>query len=310
MKIEKIKAKSISYGARRSLSSIGCIVIHYTGNDGDTAQANGRYFRDSNTRTAGAHFFVSQNGDVVESIPMELTAWAVGGDHRSGRAGEAKYYGIYTNNNTVSIELCDNASRGPSAKQTEAVKELISYICDHCQHIKTIARHWDINGKPCPGPYLLVDTQWKAFVKKVAPLLSYTTGGTSGTKANKTIQRGQSNANRFLHDHLPGAPTISEDGIRGSKTAKQCTRVLQEALNLDFKAGLVADGIIGPKTRTAINGKVIKKGDKRYLCLAAKILYQCAGKDANLKYSRTFGGGLEKVSGKSKITEKDLLELL
>lgn len=308
MKIEKIRAKSISYGARRSLSSIGCIVIHYTGNDGDTAQGNGKYFRDSNTRPAGAHYFVSQNGDVVESIPIELTAWAVGGDHRSGKAGEAKYYGTYTNNNTVSIELCDNENKAPSAKQTQAVKELISYICDNCQHIKTIARHWDINGKSCPGPYLLNDANWKAFVKKVAPLLSYTDGGTI-SKANNAVKTGQANANKFIHKHLLTGPTIAEDGILGAQTLKQCARVLQEALNLDYKANLVVDGIIGAKSKSAIKGKSIKKGDKRYLCLAAKILYQCHGKDG-MNYSRTFGAGLEKAAGKNEITANDLLKLL
>ena len=39
-----IQAKSVSYGGTRSLSTPKYIVIHYTGNDGDTAQGNGNYF--------------------------------------------------------------------------------------------------------------------------------------------------------------------------------------------------------------------------------------------------------------------------
>ena len=156
MKIEKIKAKSVSYGPRRALSEVEYQVIHYTGNNGDTAQGNGKYFRDSNTRAAGAHFFISQNGDVVESIPMELTAWSVGGDHRSGKPGEAKYYKKCTNYNSVSIELCDNENKPPSEKQIKACKELIGYIKSHCKNANTIIRHWDVNGKSCPSLNLII----------------------------------------------------------------------------------------------------------------------------------------------------------
>ena len=36
------------------------IVVHYTGNKGDTAAANTRYFRTMN-RNASAHYFVDKN---------------------------------------------------------------------------------------------------------------------------------------------------------------------------------------------------------------------------------------------------------
>jgi len=297
MKIEKIKAKSVSYGARRSLSTVSYIVIHYTGNDGDTAQGNGKYFATGNTRSAGAHFFVSQNGDVVESIPMELIAWAVGGNYGGGQ-----YYGKCTNNNSVSIELCDNASKAPSDKQTAAVRELVAYIRKSCRNASTIVRHWDINHKSCPGPYLLNDSNWNKFVKAI--------GGTAkGTQAGgEIVKRGQANANTFLSKHLPKPHQIDVDGYKGKDTKKQMVKCVQLALDLDNDAGLIIDGIVGPKTKAALES--IKKGDKRYLCLAVKILYQCNGKDANLKYSKTFGGGLEKVAGKKKITPSDILALI
>lgn len=302
MKIEKIKAKSISYGARRSLSSVQYIVIHYTGNNGDTAQGNGKYFANGNTRTAGAHFFISQNGDVVESIPMELIAWAVGGKRQSDRGGS--YYQKCTNNNSVSIELCDNESKPPSVKQTASAKELVSYIRGKCSNANTIIRHWDVNGKNCPSTYLLNDSHWNTFVKQI--------GGTSkGTQAGSDIvRRGQSNANKFLSNHLHDPHQIAVDGYVGPDTRKQCAKVVQLALDLDNNAGLSVDGIFGPKSRAALKGKSIKKGDKKYLVLAAKILYQCNGKDKKLKYSRSFGNGLQNTAGKTKITESDFLALL
>jgi len=79
-KIKMIKAKSISYGGNRALSSVKYIVIHYTGNKNDTAENNAKYFANTNTRQAGAHFFVDRKGNIVQSIDIEKTAWAVGGN--------------------------------------------------------------------------------------------------------------------------------------------------------------------------------------------------------------------------------------
>jgi len=127
-------------------------------------------------------------------------------------------------------------------------------------------------------------------------------------KSNEVVKRGQTNANTFVYEWLKNPPQIIVDGIIGKQTHGQCVRCVQIALNKDFNAGIAVDGVAGPKTKAAL--KPIKKGDERYLCLAVKILYQCNGKDANLKYSKTFGGGLEKVAGKTKITPSDILALI
>lgn len=152
MKMTTKYAKSISYGNKRPLSNIKYIVIHYTGNKGDTAQNNLDYFANGNTRQAGAHFFVDKKGNVGKSIPMSRTAWAVGGDHRSGRKGEAAYFGKCTNANSVSIELCDMCSK-TNWEQMYATRKLVKYIQSKCPNAKTIIRHWDVNGKDCPAPF-------------------------------------------------------------------------------------------------------------------------------------------------------------
>lgn len=80
MKIHKLPAKSISYDSKkRKRKDVKYIVIHYTGNNGDTAKNNATYFSKSNTREAGAHFFVGKKGAIYKSINMNRTAWAVGG---------------------------------------------------------------------------------------------------------------------------------------------------------------------------------------------------------------------------------------
>ena len=152
MKMTTKYAKSISYGNKRPLSNIKYIVIHYTSNEGDTAQNNLDYFANVNEKETGAHFFVDKKGKVGKSIAMNRTAWAVGRDYRSGRKGEATYFGKCTNANSVSIELCDMRSK-TNWEQMYATRKLVKYIQSKCPNAKTIIRHWDVNGKDCPAPF-------------------------------------------------------------------------------------------------------------------------------------------------------------
>lgn len=165
MKMYKRLAKSCSYSPnKRSRKDVKYIVIHYTGGKNDTAKNNVDYFATTNTRSAGAHFFVDQDGNIGRSITMNRIAWAVGGDQRSGKDGEATYFGKCTNSNSVSIELCDNATKDPSEKQIEAVKKLVKYIKKYCPNATKVIRHYDVNGKNClpiDSTQLLTKNGWK-----------------------------------------------------------------------------------------------------------------------------------------------------
>lgn len=184
MKVKKKIARPISYGTKRSLKAIRYIVIHYTGNAGDTAQANANYFAHANTRIAGAHFFVDKKGIVYKSVNMHRTAWSVGGFFTK-KDGAGSYYGTCTNANSVSIELCD-CLKDTNLKQMLAARELVRQIQKKCPNAKTILRHWDVNGKNCPGPmtgknskkwsrlhaFLTSDCQFQAKVYKKTAIRS------------------------------------------------------------------------------------------------------------------------------------------
>lgn len=159
-----IQATSMCYGGARALSSIKYIVLHYTAVNGDTAKNEASYFSRNYSRYAGAHFFVDQSGTIAQSISMDLTAWSVGGSKYYGT--NPKYFGVCTNFNSVSIEMCDQVTKDASAKQIEAVRWLISYIQGKCPNAKTIIRHYDVNGKPCPARYL-DDAKWNSLKKAV-----------------------------------------------------------------------------------------------------------------------------------------------
>lgn len=165
--MKTIKADKSNYGTKRERADVKYIIIHYTANKSDTADANGRYFAKPN-RHASAHFFIGQDGKVVKSVPLNYTAWSVGGAKYSDCAttGGGKYYGIITNANSVSIELCDNRDKDPSNTQIKAVKNTIKYIKKYCKNIHGIYRHFDVNGKHCPAR-MMDGKKWKTFKEAI-----------------------------------------------------------------------------------------------------------------------------------------------
>lgn len=200
IKINELLAKPVSYGGTRKLTDVKYIVIHYTGNKGDTAEGNAKYFAYTNTRKAGAHFFVSKNGEIYKSIDMNRIAWSVGGLYsRSNGAGT--YYEKCTNSNSVSIELCD-CLNGTDWEQMKAVRQLVKYIQEKCPNAKAVIRHWDVNGKQCPAPmtgrfnekwkrlynFIVFGYQYKAKVTTKAAIRS--SGKVSTTNKIRTVDVG------------------------------------------------------------------------------------------------------------------------
>lgn len=233
------QAKKISYGAERSLKNVTWICFHYTGNVGDSAAGNASYFSrhgDGNTRYAGAHYFIDQQGVIYQTIGLNYTAWAVGGFVTKAN-GAASLYGKCTNSNSVSIELCDCATKDPSAAMIASVKQVIKAIRKQCPNATKTARHWDISGKQCPAR-MTGDTEagrkrWANFLKAI---------GEASPTATAVAKK-------------PTYPTIT---LKYGMTGEQVKR-LQKCLNKIIKAGLAVDGSFGAKTLAAV-----KKFQKKY----------------------------------------------
>lgn len=256
-------AKSISYGSTRNLASIKFVVLHYTGVVGDSAKNEVKYFSSGNTRSAGAHYFVGQDGDVQQSIPLKYTAWSVG-DYKNGKG---TYYGKCTNSNSVSIEMCDQLNKDASAAQIAAVKKLIAYIQSQCPNAKTIIRHYDVTTKSCPARYI--------NASKWASLKAAVTGGTApasnvvpdstpeqlsvdGYVGNLTVRRWQ---------QIMGTPVDGKISGQLSSLKKYHLRFTSSAIDygsggsqlikaVQSKLGVTADGQMGPQTIKAIQTHV------------------------------------------------------
>lgn len=168
VQIKTAIANRNNYGGKRRLNQIKYLVIHYTGNDGDRDESNGRYFQ-NNIVGASAHYFV--DGDsITQSVPDDHVAWSVGGKKYPGTKG-GKWYGKCTNNNSISIELCDEVKNGRydfSEATLKNAAELTRMLMKKYNiSIENVIRHYDVVGKICPAPFVNDEAAWKAFKERL-----------------------------------------------------------------------------------------------------------------------------------------------
>ena len=148
-------------------ADIKYIVIHYTGNKGDTALNNVKYFA-NNVVKASAHFFVDEN-DIYTSVPETDTAWHCGGGLQ-GSNGHA-WYGICTNSNSIGIEMCLLDKSGSVRKGTLLqAAELTKYLmAKYNVNADNVIRHWDVTGKQCPAPFTGdSNAYWQDFKNRIS----------------------------------------------------------------------------------------------------------------------------------------------
>ena len=70
MVIKQLAANAGNVGGSRAAGQIKYIVLHYTGNDGDTAENNAKYYASTVVKTS-AHYFVDANS-VYQSVPDRI----------------------------------------------------------------------------------------------------------------------------------------------------------------------------------------------------------------------------------------------
>lgn len=165
MSIKQVPANAGNVGGSRSASAIKYIVIHYTGNDGDTAAANAKYYANTVVKTS-AHYFVDAK-EIVQSVPDLRVAWAVGGNKYASckQTGGGKLYGKCTNTNSISIEICDATRDGvykPAPETVTAVLDLTRELMKKYNvPAANVIRHFDVTGKLCPA-YWTSDAVWRS----------------------------------------------------------------------------------------------------------------------------------------------------
>lgn len=147
-------ANKNNYGGTRSLSAIKFLVIHYTANDGDTDENNGKYFQ-NNVVKSSAHYFVDDDS-ITQSVPDNYIAWHCGANSYK--------HPTCRNSNSIGIETCDDVRNGviyPSAKTIQNVIDLAKHLMKKYNiPAENVIRHYDVTGKLCPA-YWVDDAKWK-----------------------------------------------------------------------------------------------------------------------------------------------------
>lgn len=152
----------ITYTPNRTIKYIA---IHYTAG-GSSAPGRAVSMKNSweKSKRASADFGVD-DATMVQFNPdlRNYRCWSVG-DKKNPYSGGGKLYGIATNSNTISIEICSNLKKGYNAskvnhdgwyyteeslnnavKLTKILMKKFNIDIDH------VVRHYDISGKICPG---------------------------------------------------------------------------------------------------------------------------------------------------------------
>ena len=168
--IKEQLANSGNYGGSRNASQIRYLVYHYTGNDGDRAANNAQYFQ-NNIVKASAHYFVDDT-TVWRSVPDLKVAWSVGGSKyaNADKTGGGTMYGVISNTNSLSIEMCDTIRNGvyqaSEATLSNAAALGRALMEKYGIPIENVYRHFDVTGKHCPS-YLVNAQKWAEFKKRL-----------------------------------------------------------------------------------------------------------------------------------------------
>lgn len=178
MNIKTNLANRNNYGKQRKLSNIKYIVIHYTGNDGDSDESNTNFFKRKVTKTS-AHYFVDDDS-ITRSVPDDYIAYSVGGKKYTDykKTGGAKLHGKCTNANSISIELCDSVKNGVIKATHKTINNAIELTKELMKvyniPVENVIRHFDVNGKHCPAYWccnmandILWETEFKSKLKSV-----------------------------------------------------------------------------------------------------------------------------------------------
>lgn len=136
------------------------IVLHFTANNGDTAQNNADFFARESGLRASAHYFVDPNG-VVQSVKDCDTAW------HCGRERGGSYYNDCRNANSIGIEMCSVKRNGvyviPEDTMKRAAKLTRELMAKYHVPVSRVCRHYDVTHKDCPEPWVRNPQLWQKF---------------------------------------------------------------------------------------------------------------------------------------------------
>ena len=218
----------------------------------------------SQSKAKASADFIVDDAEIVQFNPDILNryCWSVGGGKYKTKGG--RLYGIVKSSNSISIEICSNNKTGKVTNAndsnwyfTDAAIEnaiqLTKYLMQKYNiNANHVIRHYDVNGKPCPGIYgWNADTgnesKWKDFHSKIS---NGKTVSMSVTTNNQLLQKGDKNdqvknMQSMLITLGYNCGKSGADGDFGKNTEKALIQFQKDH-------NLAADGIYGEKSKAAL----------------------------------------------------------
>lgn len=141
------------------LTQVNSIFVHYTANPGTSAAQNRSYFeslKDTQERSASAHFIIGYDGEIIQCIPLDEIAYAV----------------QTRNEDSLSIECCYMEEDGSFTQETyDSLISLLGWLTDaYDLDVEDILRHYDCGGKKCPLYYTEHPEAWEKLKEDVKAL--------------------------------------------------------------------------------------------------------------------------------------------
>ncbi len=266
IKINKKLIKLNQTPLKRLKADIKYIVIHYVGALGG-ALDNVNFYAGGN-RNASADFFVGHNGEIYQAVDYyNAYSWHCGGGLQG--AGGASFYGKCTNKNSIGIEMCVKKRSTSTMNATDKdwyftdqtyqstiqlVRQLMAELGIDASHV---IRHYDVNGKTCPNPFVYNTGSytWAGFKAAVKG------GNTANTEENymfemKPVKKGEKGNHVLLVQEILRAREINGKDGKPLKLDKHCDTNTVFAIKQYQKArekvepGICGgvDGVAGPKT--------------------------------------------------------------
>ena len=171
---------SLTYLPKRTIKYI---VLHYTAgttSKAGTALGTAKWFANgANPKNPASSDFIVDDRDIVQyNKDIEnYYAWCVGGTKYTNPTTSlgASLYGIATNKNTISIEICSN-KRNPKSldandkdwyftdAELDNTRELVKYLMKKYNiPIERVIMHHTVTGKLCPAMWTHNETELKGY---------------------------------------------------------------------------------------------------------------------------------------------------
>ncbi len=178
-----------------TISRIKYIVVHYTGNNGDTALGNTNYFKQY--RGSSAHYFVDEN-NVYQSIEDKNIAWHCGAN--------TYYHSKCRNSNSIGVEMCSvKDSKGNFYFKEKTINNAIELIKmlmgKYSVPVENVVRHYDVTHKNCPAPFVKDVKAWENFKNNLIDVKKKKRDDDVVTETQININGKNYTVNRILKDN-------------------------------------------------------------------------------------------------------------